>query len=121
MVRVDDSGGVTKCWLDREEIQKLEEVAAQSDWQREVAIQLMGRCGLRADEVNYPSDSHLRWSEKGDCWFVEVRGKNTSGGEPKLRDVWMPEDVESNIRRFSRERERRTGESWVDASKSYSP
>jgi len=30
----------------------------------------------------------------------------------------MPEDVESNVRRFSRERERRTGESWVDASKS---
>jgi len=97
MVRVDHSGGVTKCWLDREELQKLEEVAAQSDWQREVALQLMGRCGLRADEVNYPGDSHLRWSEKGDCWFVEVRGKNTSGSDPKLRDVWMPEDVESNV------------------------
>jgi len=118
MVRVDDSGSVTKCWLDRDELSRLEEAAARSDWEREIAIQLMGRCGLRADEVNYPGDTELRWSEKGDCWFLEVRGKNTSGGEPKLRDAWMPEDVEANVRRFSRERGRETGEPWVSASKS---
>ena len=94
MVRVDDSGDVTKCWLDRDELQQLEKVAAQSDWKREIAIQLMGRCGLRADEVNYPGDAELRWSEKGESWFVEIRGKNTSGGEPKIRDAWMTEPVE---------------------------
>lgn len=78
----------------------------------------MGRCGLRADEVNYLSDAELRWSEKGDCWFVELRGKNTRGGEPKLRDAWVPEGVEANVRRFSRERGRSTGERLVDTSKS---
>jgi site-specific recombinase XerC len=118
MVRIDDSGHVTKCWLNRDEIQQLEEVAARIGWKREIAMQLMGRCGLRCDEVNYPGDAELWWSEKGGCWFVEVRGKNTRGGEPKLRDAWVPEAVESNVRRFSRERGRETGNPWIDVSKS---
>jgi len=116
MVRVDDGDTVTKCWLDRGEIAELEEAAARKDWEREVAIQLMGRCGLRADEVNYPADRHLRWSDDADGWLVEVRGKNTDGGEPKVRDAWVPEDVEANVRRFSRERDRTTTEAWVQAS-----
>ncbi|MFC7229990.1 site-specific integrase (plasmid) [Salinirubellus salinus] len=118
MVRVDDSGEVTKCWLEPEELSLLEEAAARADWQREIAMMLMGRCGLRADEVNYPGDAELRRSGKGDCWFVEVRGKNTQGGDPKLRDVWMSDDVQAVIRRFSRERDRETGEAWVQASNS---
>jgi len=113
MVRIDDGGDVTKCWLDREEVGRLERAAGQSDWEREIAMQLMARCGFRVDEVNYPGDAHLRWSEKGDCWFVEVRGKNTSGGDPKVRDAWIPEDVEEDIRKFSRERGR-GNEPWVD-------
>ena len=118
MVRVDDGGAVTKCWLDREELERLEAAAARDDWEREIALMLMGRAGLRADEVNYPGDAELRWSEDGECWFVEVRGKNTSGGDPKLRDAWVPETAQTNITRFSRERERETGEAWVQASKS---
>ena len=118
MVRVDDSGSMTKCWLDRDELAQLEDAAARTDWEREIAVQLMGRCGLRADEVSYPGDAELRWSEKGDVWLFEVRGKNTRGGNPKIRDAWMPEAVEANVRRFSRERGRETGESWVQASTS---
>ena len=118
MVRIDDSGSVTKCWLDRDELAQLEDAAARADWEREIAIQLMGRCGLRADEVTYPSDAELRWSEKGDVWLFEVRGKNTRGGNPKLRDAWMPQTVEANVRRFSRERGHETSESWVQASTS---
>jgi len=118
MVRVDDGGDVTKCWLDREELERLEAADARDDWEREIAVMLMGRAGLRADEVNYPGDAELRWSDDGDCWFVEVRGKNTSGGKPKLRDAWVPETAQTNITRFSRERERETGEAWVQASKS---
>jgi len=116
MVRVDDSGDVAKCWLDRDELARLEEAAAEREWEREIAIQLMGRCGFRASEVPYPGDAELRWSEDGGCWFVEVRGKNTKGGAKTLRDAWMPEAVESNVRRFSRERGRETGDAWVQVS-----
>lgn len=30
----------------------------------------MGRCGLRAPEVGYPADTHLRWSDEGEFWLV---------------------------------------------------
>lgn len=118
MVRIDDSGRVTKCWLNREELRRLERAAARADREREIALQLMSRCGLRVDEVTYPGDAELRWNDNADVWFVEVRGKNTEGGDPKLRDAWMPEEVEANIRRFTRERDRQTRDAWVQASKS---
>lgn len=78
----------------------------------------MGRCGLRADEVSYPADQHLRWSEDGDVWLVEVRGKNTAGGEPKVRDAWMPEPVAEDIHKYSRDRGLAAAEPWVSASTS---
>jgi len=116
MVRLDDSDDVTKCWLSPDELDRLERTAGRNGWTREVAVQLMGRCGLRASEVNYPGDEHLRWSDDGDVWLFEVRGKNTKGGEPKLRDAWMPEDVADDVHKYSRERGLDASEVWVDAS-----
>jgi integrase len=111
MVRVDDSGDITKCWLSPDELDELEREAGTWDWEREVAVQLMGRCGLRADEVPYPGDGDLRWSEDGDVWLFEVQGKNTKG-------AWMPEDVADDVHKYSRERGLDASEAWVDASKS---
>ena len=109
MVRIkDDSGTYTKCLLDPydRELSQLEAAAREHDWEREVAVQLMGRCGLRADEVSYPTERRLRWSSAGDCWLLEVRGKDTSGGEGKTRDAWVPDAVAENIQRFVSERGR---------------
>lgn len=53
----------------------------------------MRRCGLRGDEVTYPTRGRLRWSSSGDCWLVKLRGKNTKGGAKKTRDAWVPDDV----------------------------
>jgi len=118
MVRIDDSGDVVKCWLRPDELETLERAAGTWDWEREIAMQLLGRCGLRADEVSYPADEHLRWSEEADGWLFEVRGKNTGGGEPKIRDAWMPGPVADDIRKYTRERGLTARESWVDASTS---
>jgi len=109
MVRIkDDSGTHTKCLLDPfiKEADQLEFTARATDWEREIAIQLMLRCGLRADEVGYPTQERLRWSSGGDCWLLEVRGKNTKGGSQKTRDAWVPEPVAENIQRFVSERGR---------------
>jgi integrase len=116
MVRVDDADDITKCWLSPEELTRLERSAGEDGWEREIAVQLMGRCGLRASEVNYPSDGHLRYSEDGDIWLFEVRGKNTSGGGRKIRDAWMPDGVAEDIHKYSRERGLDSSESWVDVS-----
>jgi integrase len=121
MVRItDDSGTVTKCHLDPydEELGLLEATARAEDWEREVAIQLMGRVGCRADEVTYPTPASLRWSSAGDCWLLELRGKDTTGGEGKTRDAWVPDDVAENLQRFASERARDRAEPFVDASTS---
>ena len=114
IMRIDDSGR-TKCWLTQDEIQKLERKASEKDWERGIAVQLMGRLGLRVSEVPYPSDNNLRWSDDGECWFVTVRGKDTTGGK-KTRDAWLPNDVEDDIRKYSRERGKSDNEAWVSAS-----
>jgi len=54
MVRIkDDIRTHTKCLLDPfdEEAGQLESTAREVDWEREIAIQLMIRGGLRADGV----------------------------------------------------------------------
>ena len=116
MVRIDDSDAVTKCWLSQDELTRLERVAGADGWTREIAIQLMGRCGLRASEVSYPRDAALRWSEDGATWLFEVRGKNTKGGARTTRDAWMPDEVADDIRKYTRERGLATTDPWVDAS-----
>jgi integrase len=116
MVRVDDANDVTKCWLSPDELTRLERAAGQADWEREVAIQLMGRCGLRASEVSYPADEHLRYSDEGDVWLFEVRGKNTKGESRKIRDAWMPDDVAEDVHKYSRERGLNSADSWVNVS-----
>mgnify|MGYP006299952005 FL=1 len=116
MVRVDDSGDVTKCWLSPDELSTLERAAGENGWEREIAVQLMGRCGLRASEVSYPGDKHLRYSEDGGVWLFEIRGKNTKGGDRKTRDAWMPDDVADDVHKYSRERQLGPSESWVDVS-----
>jgi len=116
MVRIDDSGKRPKCWLTQTELNRLERAAGSVDWSRELAVQLMGRCGLRASEVNYPADEHLWWSEEGECWRVEIRGKNTKGGEKTLRDAWVPDDLADDIRKYTRERELSSPDQWIDAS-----
>lgn len=119
MVRIDDSSVVTKCWLTPDELELLERAAGDGwTWEREVAMQLMGRCGLRADEVDSPGPGDIRWSDDGDCWLFEVRGKNTKGGEKTLRDAWMPDDVQDDIHKFARERGIADDNPWVDAATS---
>lgn len=116
MVRVDDGEDVTKCWLSPDELTELERFAGEKGWEREIAVQLMGRCGLRASEVSYPGDDHLRYSEDGGIWLFEVRGKNTKGGPPKTRDAWMPDAVADDVHKYSRERRLDPSDSWVGVS-----
>lgn len=72
-----------------EKLTAIEARAQAADWEREIAIQLVGRVGCRADEVTYPTDDLLRWSSSGECWLLEIRGKNTDGGDKKTRDAFV--------------------------------
>ena len=78
----------------------------------------MARCGLRAAEVTYSSDTELRYSDDTDGWLLKIHGRDTKSGKPTVRDAWMAEPVEANVCRFARERNRATAEAWVQASTS---
>ncbi|AUX08932.1 integrase family protein [Halalkaliarchaeum desulfuricum] len=114
----ESGAGRTSCWLSRDECDELARAAGEVDWQREVAIELMAECGLRSDEVPRVTPGDIRFSEDGGCWLFRVEGKNTDGGEPKMRDAWMPDDVERNVSKFVREREISDDEPIVDVSAS---
>lgn len=43
-----------------DELRRLKEAAARSDWQRKIALQLTGRCGLCTNGIDYPGDAELR-------------------------------------------------------------
>jgi integrase len=119
MVSVQETGGGTvKCWLSRDECEELSRAAGDESWEREIAIQLMTECGLRSDEVPKMTPGDIRYSEGGDCWLFEVEGKNTDGGDPKIRDAWMPEATERNISKYARERGLSDSESLVSVSPS---
>ncbi len=119
MVSVQEAGsGRTSCWLSRDECDRLARAAGDVDWQREIALSLMAQCGLRSDEVPRVTPGSIRYSDDGECWLFRVRGKSTTGGEPKMRDVWLPDDVEHNISKFVRERGLSDDEPIVDVSPS---
>lgn len=119
MVRIDDSEEHAKCWLDYPgEIQQVESRARERDWEQEIAIQLMARVGCRASGVLSARPSGLRWNSDGDYWEIEVRGKNTKGGEKTVRDSYVPERVKENLDRYASERDIDDDEPYVSKSES---
>ncbi len=81
----------------------------------------MGRAGLRASEVTYPGDEHLRYSEDGDVWLFEVRGKTRKAGIERSAMHGVSDTVADDIHKFSRERALSPLEPWVDASRFCAP
>lgn len=117
MVRLDDSGDQTKCWLDYpDEVQIVEQYARERDWEHEIAIQLMARVGSRASGVLSAKPQNLRWNSDGEYWQLTIKGKNTKGGEKTIRDAYVPTKVKENLDRYASEREIADDEPYVDAS-----
>lgn len=117
MVRIDDSGNDTKCWLEYPgEIELLARKAEETDWTRRIAILLMGRIGLRASGVPTAKPQGLEYNEKGEYWQLAVSEKNTKGGEKTERDAYVPKEMKSELERYARERDVKPSEPYVDVS-----
>lgn len=97
MVRIDDSGKRTKCWLDFQEIDELAEVAREIDLQRAAAIWLMGYVGCRASGVPSATPNGVSYVEDGDYWAAEITGKNTEGTGKKTRDAYLPNSIKDKL------------------------
>jgi len=117
MVRIDDSGDETKCWLDYPaEIEQLADQARDGGWERRIAILLMGRVGLRASGVPTAKPQGLTHNDEGDYWELAVLGKNTKGGNKATRDTYIPDGVQRELTNYAKERDISPSESYVDAS-----
>jgi integrase len=110
--------GSWNVWLSREEYQVLPREA--QNFEREVAIRLMGDCGLRVAEVLDVQPQHISRMKDGRHYELEVVGGKDTTGEyrgGKHRETWLPTDVEALINRYIQSEEIARDERLVDKSK----
>jgi dipeptidase len=117
MVRIDDSGNDVKCWLTYpDEIETLAREAREDDWERRIAVLLMGKIGLRASGVPTARPQGLTYNDEGDYWQLEVKGKNTKTGEKATRDAYVPTEVKRELENYAKERDITPSDPYVDVS-----
>jgi integrase len=93
--------GSWNVWLSRDEYYLLPREA--KNFEREVAIRLMGDCGLRVAEVLDVRPEHISRMKDGRHYGLEVIGGKDTTGEyqgGKHRETWLPTDVEALINRY---------------------
>ena len=90
--------GSWNVWLSRSEYEALPRVA--STFEREIAIRLMGDCGLRVQEVLDVQPAHISRMTDGEHFALEVVGGKDTTGEyqhGKHRGTWLSRDVEAIV------------------------
>ncbi|TKX87061.1 site-specific integrase [Halorubrum sp. SS5] len=123
-MRIDDSGGRVKVWMNESEADDLHRTLDKRGWERGIAGLLMLRVGLRSEETTTVTPGDIERAIDGESWLIEVQGKNTKGGEKTTRKAWLPDDVERELFRFAQERDiaddepylpvtPRTVQSWI--------
>jgi integrase len=121
--------GTWNVWMAREEYREIPRQAHNG--LAEVAIRLMGDCGLRVAEVLDVRPCDVSRRSDGRHYELEVvSGKDTSGEYDggKHRETWLPRDLEAHMNRLAQggdvlgvdddeplvDRTKRTLQNWVD-------
>lgn len=110
--------GSYNVWLTREEYAEIPRQAHTTE--REIAIRLMGDCGLRAFEVPDVAYSHISRMSDGQHFKLEVvGGKDTTGeyDEGKHRETWLPEGLERTIYRYTVDQDMAEDAPLIDKTK----
>lgn len=114
-----------KVWMSREEYRELPREA--QSWEQEIALRLMGDCGLRVAEVLDVTPANIDRMSDGTHHNLEIiAGKDTTGeySEGKQRETWLPVDLEGLIYRYADDNDidddplidksKKTLQNWVD-------
>ncbi|MFC6863287.1 tyrosine-type recombinase/integrase [Halomicroarcula sp. GCM10025817] len=126
MRTVRNKDGTWNVWMSRDEYRELPR--ATDTFQQEIALRLMGDCGLRVAEVLDVTPAHISRRSDGQHFELEVvAGKDTTGEYRggKHRETWLPREFEAQINRYQQEkaiadqaplvdRAKRTVQDWVD-------
>jgi len=110
--------GTFNVWMSRDECRELPR--ATDTFQQEIALRLMGDCGLRVAEVLDVTPAHISRRADGRHFELEVvSGKDTSGSYSggKHRETWLPREFEAQINRYRQEKDIADGEPLVDRAK----
>jgi len=113
-----NKGQTFNVWMDRTEYEQLPRNAR--DYAHEVAIRLMGECGLRVAEVAEVAYDDVKRSTDGQHYRLRVgSGKDTTGEYDggKYREAWLPASLERQMFRFTQERDIDESEPLFDVSK----
>lgn len=106
-----------KVWLTDDEV---EELRRHADSHRDdIVIQLGAHVGLRAFEIPQIRPKHKKRTADGEHHRLRVpEGKDTTGGEGKPRDAYLPGSVERDLHRYANAEELDRGEPYVDLTTS---
>lgn len=110
--------GSWNVWMSREEYRPIPRAA--DSFEHDIAIRLMGDCGLRVSEVLDIKPKHISRRADGRHYELEVpRGEDTTGEfvEGKQRETWLPIEVEATINRYIQNEEIADDEPLIDRSK----
>lgn len=110
--------GSWNVWMTRQEYAELPRAA--DTFEREIAIRLMGDCGLRVAEVLDVEPQHISRMKDGKHFKLEVKsGKDTSGDYQggKQRETWMPREVEALVNRYVQQADVDDDETLIDKTK----
>ncbi|MFP9193175.1 tyrosine-type recombinase/integrase [Natrialbaceae archaeon A-CW1-1] len=111
-MRINTDTDRVKCWLTRSEIDALARHAPHREG--ELAVRLMGDCGLRSFETIQICPKHKRRSEDGSAWLLRVpRGKDTKDGDGKARDTYLPKSTEQLLHSYQRDEALAPSEQYI--------
>ena len=97
--------GSFNVWMSRREYENIPRTA--NNWHEELAIRIMGECGLRVGEVVNVEPGDISRMSDGEHHKLTVhKGKDTTGDYDggKHREAWIPDALETDIYRYVQER-----------------
>lgn len=116
-MRVESAGGQeNKVWLTDSEIEDLRRAAnSQRD---DLLVQLGAFVGLRAFEMPQVRPTDVSTSESGQYRLRVRAGKDTTGGDGKPRQAFLPDSVERDLQRFQNEQNIAPRDPYIELSQS---
>lgn len=100
-MRLKTLGNGMRVYLSPDDFQTM--IDSAENRQAEMAMKVMGRCGLRVGELDFgPDDVRESSNEDVDILFLTVYGKDTKDRDTdgKRRDAWLPRDLYQELEQY---------------------
>lgn len=100
-------------WLTDSELEELRRYAGGT--RNDLIIQLGGYVGLRSFEIPQVCPKHVSRTDDGEHYRLRVpEGKDTTGGDGKPRNAYLPKPVERDLHQFQQQNNIGQNEPYID-------